>query len=200
MLASCSADASARLWRVEKRRCPTPLADVKHPDAVSGVNFHPSGEYLCTACADSNVRVLNVRSAAAAPAVLRAHSGPVWSSAFSPSGEHVASASSDRSIALWDWRRATRVGTLHGHANWVLDARFDVHGSTIASASKDRSVRIWDVNTCDQVLELWGHESFATCCAFGGGCSSVASQVFSGGHDKVVRQWDQNSGMEVAHV
>jgi WD40 repeat protein len=182
VLASGSADATARLWRVEKRRCPTPLAEVKHPDAVSGVNFHPSGEYMCTACADFNVRVLIVRSAAAAPAVLRAHSGPVWSS------------------ALWDWRRAARVGTLHGHANWVLDARFNSQGSTIASASKDRSVRIWDVNTCDQVLELWGHESFATCCAFGGGCSSVASQVFSGGHDKVVRQWDQNSGMEVAQV
>ena len=201
VLVSGSADATARLWRVEQQRSPTPLAEVKHPDAVSGVDFHPGGAHLCTACADSNVRVLNVRalpSAAAEPTVLRAHAGAVWSSAFSPSGEHIASASSDRSIALWDWKRAARVGTLHGHTNWVVDARFNGHGSALASASRDRSVRIWDVNTCDQVLELWGHESFTTCCAFGSGGSHMASQVFSGAHDKVVRQWDQNSGMEVA--
>ena len=34
MLTSGSDDTTARLWRVEKRRCPTPLADVKHPDGT----------------------------------------------------------------------------------------------------------------------------------------------------------------------
>ena len=200
LLATASADATARVWRVEPGRSPAPLLVLEHPDAVSSVDFHSKCSHVCTASADSNVRVWNIRRCihasslgahAAEPAVLSGHAGPVWSCAFSPSEAHIASTSSDGTIILWDWESSARVGQLRGHASWVSAGAFDPAGAMMCSASRDKTVRLWDLSTCDQILELHGHESWATCCAFGaGGC------LFSGGHDKLVRMWDANSGME----
>ena len=160
---------------------------------------------MCTACADSDVRVWRVSSAMRnlgsysqeEPTVLRGHTGPAWSCAFSPSGRHVSSTSSDRTIALWDWQRAAKVGVFRGHTHWVSCARFNADGNLLCSASRDRSVRLWDVESESNILELMGHEAWTTCCAFGG-AHGAGRAVFSGSQDKVVRQFDLSSGMEVA--
>ena len=83
----------------------------QHPDAVSGVDFHPKGTHVCTSCADSNVRVWSAHhhSYSLEPTVLRGHSGALWSCAFSANGAHIASTSSDRTIAMWDWCKISKV-------------------------------------------------------------------------------------------
>ena len=105
MLISGSSDYTSRIWRMGLNQSPVPIAELAHPDAVSGVDFHPEGREVVTACADGGVRVWASTPLAhtVKPIELREYTCavPLWSACFSPDGTHIASGASDGTIPVW---------------------------------------------------------------------------------------------------
>ena len=105
MLISGSSDYTALIWRMGLNQSPVPIAELTHPDAVSGVDFHPEGREVVTACADGGVRVWASAPLAhtVKPIELREYTCavPLWSACFSPDGTHIASGASDGTIPVW---------------------------------------------------------------------------------------------------
>jgi WD40 repeat protein/transcriptional regulator with XRE-family HTH domain len=120
-------------------------------DGVSGVAFSPDGTLLAAACGDGYVRLWNVASRQARPALPADPGAPggVTGVAFSPNGRLLASADADGTVRLWD----TATGRLAGPALQAGDGfpvngvAFSPRGRLLASADADGTVRLWDTAT-----------------------------------------------------
>jgi eukaryotic-like serine/threonine-protein kinase len=116
LLASCSADRTVRLWRID-------AAVGRISQSVStGNGSDGSGE--CR--------------------VLRGHTDEVFGAAFHPDGTRLATAGRDQAIWLWDLARGEEVARLPGHATYVWSLAFSPDGKTLVSGSGDNTVRLWD--------------------------------------------------------
>jgi WD40 repeat protein len=137
---------------------PAPLrtsdaALIGHTAPVYGVVFHPNGQFLVSASADSTAQLWDPASRQAT-AVLTGES-PILSLALSPDGNTLAMGHLDGLITLWAVATGT-VSTLTGCAGPVLALAFSPDGALLASNSADRSpgqgppvieptVRLWDL-------------------------------------------------------
>ncbi len=105
VLASASADRTARLWDPATGKLLRTLKG--HSDAVYAVCFSPNGRQVATAARDRTGRVWSVTSGEA-EATLRGHKGPVFTVAWSPDGKTLATGGGDWSVRLWDARGSAR--------------------------------------------------------------------------------------------
>ena len=77
-------------------------------------------------------------------AVLRGHTGPVWSVAFAPDGRTVATGSDDASLRFWDAATGRQEGELSGYGSAVLAVAFAHSGKFLVSGGRDGAIRLWD--------------------------------------------------------
>lgn len=121
-----------------------------------------------------------------------AHRDFVESLAISPDGEWLASGSF-REVKLWNRPAATAgVKLTLDTDSTVLAARPD--GQLIAVAAADHSVRLWETAGQKLIAQLGGHMDAVKTLAF----SPTGEFLFSGGLDKVVRQWSGADGSAIA--
>jgi WD40 repeat protein/tRNA A-37 threonylcarbamoyl transferase component Bud32 len=84
---------------------------------VEGLAWHPSGEFLATACDDQKIYVWDWLSKRQR-SVLSGHSWEVADLAFSHSGDLLASYGHDKTVRLWDYRAGALLLTIP-EARWV---------------------------------------------------------------------------------
>jgi WD40 repeat protein len=97
-LATCSADRTVRVWRVDNGEYQVLRG---HTDEVFAVAFHPDGTRLASAGRDRAIWLWDL-SRGEEVARLPGHTNYVWSLAFSPDGKTLASGSGDFTVRLWD--------------------------------------------------------------------------------------------------
>ena len=126
-------------------------------------------------------------------AVLRGHTGSVYSAAFSPDGKRIVSASWDETVRIWDVQTGKELQKLEGHTKVVSSASFSPDGKRIVSASWDNTVRIWDSKTGKELQKLEGHTEGVNSASF----SPDGKRIVSASWDNTVRIWDSKTGKEL---
>jgi len=180
LLATAGFDDSVVLWDLSRSVLTArPFTEVWH------AAFSPDGRTLATADADHTVRLWDVARRRSL-AVLRGHTGAVFSVAFAPDGRTLASAGTGGTVRLWDVTRRRQLAVLRGHAGAVFSVAFAPDGRTLASAGLDGTVRLWDAVHGRLLTTLTGHTDFVNAVAF----SPDGRALASASDDLTVRLWD----------
>lgn len=115
LIATASADRTARLWNTEG----TLLKTYKgHLDRLARVAFHPSGKYLGTTSFDKTWRLWDTESGEEL-LLQEGHSRSVYGLAFHPDGSLAASCGLDALARVWDLRSGRSILALEGHVKPV---------------------------------------------------------------------------------
>merc|ERR1712226_227708 len=90
-----------------------------HQHCVNKVVFSSDGSMVCSASADSTIRIWDLTSDTTdnVAATLHGHCRDVRSVVITSSGRHVISASSDATVRAWDWQNGSVVYRLEGHTS-----------------------------------------------------------------------------------
>jgi WD40 repeat protein len=187
ILATGSADCTAKLWDISTGQCLKTLSE--HTDKIMGIAWSPDGQILATASADQSVKLWDYCTGSCI-STLQGHNSRVYSAIFSPDGKIIATCSTDQTVKLWNVNTGKCLKTLTGHTNWVFAVAFSHDGNTIASASHDQTVRIWDLNRGECRYICVGHTHLVSSVAF----SPDGEVVASGSQDQTVRIWDVKTG------
>nr|BFE72053.1 hypothetical protein GCM10020092_053540 [Actinoplanes digitatis] len=199
ILATASADRTARLWNIADPRRPALLATLNgHSDDVNGVAFSPDDHTLATASDDGTVKVWDI--ADPSRSTLTATLGPLggigdqpWihAAVFSPDGRTLAAAVGDGTARLWSLSAPLRtqpIATIAGHLNYVIAVAFTPDSTKLATGSADLTSKLWDVRSPDRpslITTLTGHGRVVDGVAFNGDGTILAT----GSLDNTVRLW-----------
>jgi WD40 repeat protein/serine/threonine protein kinase len=159
-----------------------------HDDQVLGVAVDLAGARALTAGLDATVRVWDLGSRRAEPA-LAGHDGAVTAVAFAGPGRGL-SGGRDHTVRLWDLALRQPRALLEGHADTVMSVDATPDGGRAASASADGTVRLWDLRRKAVARVLEGHGAPVAAVRF----SPEGEIVASGGWDGTARLWEAESG------
>ncbi|PZG38059.1 hypothetical protein C1I98_24780 [Spongiactinospora gelatinilytica] len=192
ILATASADATARLWNVTDVGRPLPLAELTvHTDDVTDVTFSRDGELLATSSSDATGKVWDVADPRRPRllATLTGHAGRISEITFAPDGRTVATVSEDETARLWDITDRARPRTLATLPGVFNETAFSPDGRTLVAAGNDARVRRWDVADPAHPVALpalIGHADRVLAAAF----SPDGRTLATGGFDNALRLWD----------
>jgi len=99
VLASASADQTAKLWNVSTGTLITTI--VGHTAWLDAVSFSPDGNLIATGGFDNAIKIWDAHTYDLL-ATLTEHPGGIFDVAFSPDGTKLASGSADYTIKVWD--------------------------------------------------------------------------------------------------
>ena len=194
LLATASADGTARLWDVvtgDPRGEPL----TGHTGFVTSCDVSPDGRLVATAGADGTARLWDVATGALRGEPLTGHTDWIGWCGFSPDGRVLATTSRDHTVRMWDVATgAPRGEPLTGHTYWIQWCGFSPDGRLLATGSEDGTARLWDVATgAPRGEPLRGHAAHSRqiwWCAF----SPDGRLLATAGEDKTVRLWDVVTG------
>ncbi|XP_051160745.1 WD repeat-containing protein 37 isoform X2 [Leptopilina boulardi] len=147
IIATASADHTARIWSIESGRCL--LQYIGHNGSVNSVRFHPTRDLVLTSSGDN--------------------SSHVWQAAVNCDIPKRQSSSEDLSLAIGERSTIdeqeelppilrTPVRELLGHSGVVMAADWLPGAEQIVSASWDRTANLYDTETGDIIHTLCGHD------------------------------------------
>ncbi|KAF2639957.1 WD40 repeat-like protein, partial [Massarina eburnea CBS 473.64] len=178
-IASCSADATIKIWEAFTGRLEHTLEG--HLAGISTIAWSPDSRILASGSDDKSIRLWDVSTGLAHPTPFIGHHNYVYSIAFSPKGNMLVSGSYDEAVFLWDVRAARVMRSLPAHSDPVSSVDFVRDGTLSVSCSHDGLIRIWDTAT-GQCLRTLVHEDNAP----------VSSVIFSP-NGKYVLAWTLDS-------
>jgi WD40 repeat protein len=198
LLATCSGDNTAILWRLSadgtSAICVATLKG--HSNEVSDIAFHPSAPIIATSSLDNTAKLWLLSddgTTATCVATLKGHSNWVNSVTFHPRTPIIATCSDDNTAKLWrlsaDGTAATCVATLKGHSSSVRSVAFHPTAPFLASSSSDNTAKVWRISpdlisaTC--VATLKGHRGSVSSVAF----HPTAPVIATGSSDKTTKLW-----------
>jgi len=155
LLASTSADKTAKVWSLETGKCLYTLKG--HTGRVYSVSFSLNG-YIATASADGSVRLWDARNGSCLN-IIQGHTDKVWEVKFSPDGCLLCSGSRDQTIKMWDITTGSCVRTFEGCGSDVGCIAFSKTGSLLESGGHDQIIRLWDLDSGKCISTLHGHTS-----------------------------------------
>ncbi|KAL8721716.1 MAG: hypothetical protein Q9225_001666 [Loekoesia sp. 1 TL-2023] len=158
MIASCSADATLRIWSLPAGKFLRTLTG--HLAGISTLAWSPDGRTLASGSDDKSIRLWDVATGKPYPLQLLGHHNYIYSLAFSPKGNMLVSGSYDEAVFLWDVRTARVMRSLPAHSDPVGGVDFVRDGTLIVSCAGDGLIRIWDTAT-GQCLRTLVHEDNA---------------------------------------
>ncbi|KAF2402518.1 WD40 repeat-like protein [Trichodelitschia bisporula] len=188
-IASCSSDATIKIWDVEAARYEHTLEG--HLAGISTIAWAPDSTMIASGSDDKSIRLWNARTGRAHPYPCLGHHNYVYSIAFSPKGNMIVSGSYDEAVFLWDVRAARPMRTLPAHSDPVSGVDFVRDGTLIVSCSSDGLIRLWDTAT-GQCLRTLIHEDNApvTSVRF----SPNGKYVLAWALDNSIRLWNYVEG------
>ncbi|RMY47849.1 hypothetical protein D0865_08434 [Hortaea werneckii] len=188
-IASCSADASIKIWDSQTGALIHTLEG--HLAGISTIAWSPDSKVVASGSDDKMIRLWDVTTGKCMPSPLVGHHNYVYSLAFSPKGNMLVSGSYDEAVFLWDVRTARLMRSLPAHSDPVSGVDFVRDGTLIASCASDGLIRIWDTST-GQCLKTLVHEDNApvTSVRF----SPNGKYVLASTLDSCVRLWNYVEG------
>lgn len=142
---------------------------------------------------DMTAKVAGLMRESGDHAVLRGHSGPVYSVTFSPDWQTLLSASGDGSARLWSLELGTALVAYKGHSGpvWTVDACPQC--PYFATGGWDTSARVWSTEHSQALRVLAGHSADVDSVCW----HPNGHYVATGSSDQTVRLWDVATGTSV---
>ena len=188
LIATVSADYSARLWATDGRSIkPLPII-VKHQGPVIDVAFNQSETQIVTTDRVGGAVLTSLVDGHHVSLVGHGN-GAIFQGSFSPDGALVVTASEDRTARLWKTKTGEFLGAAEGHTDALSRARFDPTGHAILTASRDGTARIWrvvDGVRLQPSAVLRGHTARLYDAVF----SKSGSRVVTASDDGTARIWN----------
>lgn len=141
LIATCSDDASIRLWSGHNGEYKATL--LGHVQGISDITWSPDGRFLVSGSDDKTVRIWDIESGRC-ERVLMGHTHHITCVDFNYKGNLVASGSADESIKIWDLKKGTCLRTLPAHSAPVSSISFSRDGTVLVSCGQDGLLRLWD--------------------------------------------------------
>uniref|UniRef100_A0AAV2M4J1 POC1 centriolar protein homolog A n=1 Tax=Knipowitschia caucasica TaxID=637954 RepID=A0AAV2M4J1_KNICA len=191
-IATGSADSCVMIWNMKPQSRAYRFDG--HKDAVTSVQFSPSGHLVASASRDKTVR-LWVPSLKAESTSFRAHTASVRSVSFSGDGQSLVTASDDKTVKVWTVHRQKFLFSLNQHINWVRCARFSPDDRLIVSTSDDKTIKLWDKNSRECIHSFYEYAGYSNHVEFhpSGTCIAAAST------DHSVKVWDIRTHKMLQH-
>jgi eukaryotic-like serine/threonine-protein kinase len=150
LLATSSADKTARIWDAETGQLRVTLSG--HTHDVNCVEFSPDGKTLATGSEDRTVRLWDAATGALRD-VLWKHTDEVTGVAFNPKTGHVAAGAHDGVLQVWDLASRRQITTIKAHQNKRVEALvYSPDGNLLATVGADRKLRLWDASNSYRLL------------------------------------------------
>jgi RNA polymerase sigma factor (sigma-70 family) len=186
ILASGSADRTAKLWHLGGRKPATDLmTSWSGARPILAVAYAPDASVLAVATTDRTIHLRDAESGDVLR-VLHGHTDHATCLAFSSDGKTLASGSKDGTVKLWDWATGDNQRTLTGPAQAVRTLTFTPDGRRLAGAGDDGTIRFWDVGSGNALATFPGHEGPIQALA----CTPDGRTLASGGADRTIKLWD----------
>lgn len=163
-----------------------------HEDAVYGLDFSPSGEFLASCSFDRTIFLWNVYGDCNSFGVLRGHKNSV-SSVRWVDNEKLVSCSADKNAAVWDTQSLSRIRQLKGHLSFINDIAVSKNqvSHMAATVSDDRQLILWDIRT-RYPQQFIAHRYPLLANAL----SADPLTVYCGGIDNRIFVWDLRKGTD----
>uniref|UniRef100_A0AC35THS5 Lissencephaly-1 homolog n=1 Tax=Rhabditophanes sp. KR3021 TaxID=114890 RepID=A0AC35THS5_9BILA len=156
VLASCSEDATIRIWDFETGDYERSLKG--HTNSINDICFDPKGKTLVSCSSDVSIKIWEFTTTFECLRTLKGHDSDILTVAFLPTGDHILSGSRDRTIKMWEVASGYCVFNFCGHEDWVRMIKVSPDGLSFASASNDKTVRVWNIQTRQVRSVLTEHE------------------------------------------
>lgn len=118
------------------------------------LSFSPDSKSLCVG-SGNDVAIFD-SSTAKQIALLKKHTGRVYSLALSVNGDLIATGGADQSIIIWDAEKQKPIHEINGHTSMVSCLEFSDDSRMLVSAaiSEDNRMRVWDVASGQEIRSL----------------------------------------------
>lgn len=134
-IASCSADATIRIWDAATGKHMQTLEG--HLAGINTVAWSPDSNTLASGSDDKAIRLWDRTTGKPYPSPLSGHHNYVCAIAFSPKGNMLVSGSYDEAVFLWDVRAGRQMRSLPAHSDPVGGVDFVRDGTLVCSCSTD---------------------------------------------------------------
>ena len=139
MLATCSNDGTAKVWKLPGGELVATLYG--HQAPVVAARFIENTKYIVTASEDMTVRLWDVQTAKEIYNK-KDHLKAIRALDVSPDGRWIATAGGDKDIILRDAMTGEVSKRLKGHSDWVRSLAFSPDAKLLASAGDDKKIEL----------------------------------------------------------
>eukprot|EP00904_Undaria_pinnatifida_P014117 jgi/Undpi1/9836/HiC_scaffold_27.g12290.m1 len=143
LLASCSDDYTAKIWKMGQTSCVHNLEE--HDKEIYTIKWSPRPEkqlLLASASFDATVKLWDVH-AGKVVSTLQRHQDPVYSVAFSPSGDYLVSGSFAGHLYIWSVKDGTLVKSYQGEGD-IFEVAWNFREDRIAACFSTSMVAVMD--------------------------------------------------------
>jgi platelet-activating factor acetylhydrolase IB subunit alpha len=130
VLASCSEDASIKLWDTETGENDKTLRG--HTKKINSIAFNNQGNMMVSTSMDMSIKLWNMEVHQCIK-TMKGHEHNIPNAKFMPAGDQVVSCSWDNTLKLWDCGTGYCLKTYKGHDNWVTNLDINTKGTRMVS-------------------------------------------------------------------